>query len=270
MQVRAVLAAAAAMLAGALLHSLAGIFVTLAGWTVAMCFTWPALEAHATHGESAAGTKRMVGLYNLVWSGAAGSMYFLGGTLFKHFGAPSLFQIPAALFFVQFALVHWLERLPFHAAAPVAANDPEAHEHLALHPTLPPEMFLRLAWLANPFAYIAINSLQAMIPARAAALGFDVAQSGWFWSVWFLARFVTFAVLWRWHGWHYRFRWMLGAFLTLIASYGVLLLGTSPPSATLASTRLPSACTAHTVNASPPDRRGWPASSRLCAPSGIL
>ena len=42
--------------------------------------------------------------------------------------------------------------------------------------------------LANPFAYIAINSLLAVIPFRSTELGFTVAQSGWFWSVWLLTR----------------------------------------------------------------------------------
>ena len=56
-----------AMLAGAGMNSLAGTMLTLVGWTIAMCFTWPALEAHATHGESDAGMKRMVGFYNIVW-----------------------------------------------------------------------------------------------------------------------------------------------------------------------------------------------------------
>ena len=39
---------AAAMLVGGLLHSLTGVFLTLFGWTIAMCFTWPALEACVT------------------------------------------------------------------------------------------------------------------------------------------------------------------------------------------------------------------------------
>ncbi len=216
-----------AMVMGALLDSLAGVFLTLLCWTVSMCFTWPALEAFATHGESDAGTKRMVGIYNVVWSGCAGLMYFLGGSLFEWLGARSLFWIPAGIFTVQFALTLWLERLPhpsIQSTASVAAHHPEA---AALQQAVSPQTFLKMAWLANPFAYIAIHSFLAVVPGRSAELGLSVAQSGWFWAVWFLARLCTFVLLWRWGGWHYRFRWMLTAFVGLIAAYAVLLLGKS-------------------------------------------
>ena len=218
-----------AMLAGGWAQSLAGVFFTLALWTIAMCFTWPALEAHATHGESDAGTKRMVGIYNLTWSGCAGVMYFAGGSIFEWLGPRSLFWIPAAIYSTQLALTHWLERQPPSPAPPPAPPTEHHPEATAFQQPVSPEIFLKMAWLANPFAYIAINSLLAVIPFRSTELGFTVAQSGWFWSVWLLTRVGTFALLWRWGGWHYRFRWMLAAFLALIVSYAVLLLGRSLP-----------------------------------------
>ncbi len=220
---------AVAMLPGALLPSLTGVFLTLVVWTIAMCFTWPALEAHATQGEDDPGTQRMVGIYNLTWSGCAGVMYFTGGGVFERLGTRSLFWIPAAIYAAQFALTHWLERLPHSPAPPPAPAEPHHPEAAAFQQPLSPTTFLKMAWLANPFAYIAINSLLAVIPFRSKELGLTIAQSGWFWSVWLLARVGTFALLWQWGGWHYRFRWMLAAFLALIASYAVLLLNKSLP-----------------------------------------
>jgi predicted MFS family arabinose efflux permease len=217
---------AGAMLAGGLWLTLPGLFVTLALWTVAMCFTWPALEAHTTHGESDDGTKRMVGIYNLTWSGCAAAMYFAGGTMFERLGPRSLFWIPAAIYVVQLATTRWLESLPLRPP-PAPPAQPHHPEEAAFHQPVSPATFLKMAWLANPFAYIAINSLLAVIPGRAAELGLSVAQSGWFWAAWLLARLATFFLLWQWGGWHYRFRWMLAAFLALIASYLVLLLGQS-------------------------------------------
>jgi len=35
---------------------------------------------------------------------------------------------------------------------------------------------------------------------------------------------VTFVVLWRWTGWHYRFRWLVTSFLLLIASFATILV----------------------------------------------
>jgi len=217
---------AVVLFAGGFLPSLAGVLGTLALWTIAMCFTWPALEAFATHGESDEGTKRMVGIYNLTWSSCAGLMYFAGGSLFEWLGARSLFWIPAGILAAQFALTLWLERLP-HSPAPPPPAEPHHPEAAAFHQPVPPATFLKMAWLANPFAYIAIHSFLAVVPGRSAELGLTVAQSGWFWAVWFLARLGTFFLLWQWGGWHYRFRWMLAAFLALIASYVVLLLGKS-------------------------------------------
>lgn len=220
---------AAAMLAGGLMQSLVGVFVTLFVWTIGMCFTWPALEAHATHGETEAGTKRMVGIYNITWSGCAGLMYFLGGSLYEWLGARSLFWIPTVIFTSQLLLTLWLESLPHSPAPPPVSTMPHHPEEAALHQPISPETFLKMAWLANPFSYIAIHSFLAVVPGRSAELGLNIAQSGWFWSVWFLVRLGTFIVLWRWSGWHYRFRWMLAAFLGLIASYVVLQLGHSLP-----------------------------------------
>ncbi|KAF0177990.1 MAG: Major facilitator superfamily MFS1 [Limisphaerales bacterium] len=217
---------AVTLFAGGFLPSVAGVLVTVALWTVAMCFTWPALEAFATHGESDDGTKRMVGVYNLTWSSCAGLMYFAGGSLFEWLGPRSLFWIPSGILALQFALTLWLERLPDSPAAP-APSMPHHPEDAALHQPVSPATFLKMAWLANPFAYIAIHSFLAVVPGRSAELGLSVAQSGWFWAVWFLARLGTFFLLWQWGGWHYRFRWMLAAFIALIASYVVLLLGKS-------------------------------------------
>ena len=218
---------AVAMLAGGQMESLTGIFVTLVGWTVGMCFTWPALEAFATQGESEDGTKRMVGIYNITWSSCAGLMYFAGGSLFEWLGPRSLFCIPACIFTSQYILTLWLESRPQSPAPPPRVAEPHRPEEAAFHQPVTPQTFLKMAWLANPFAYIAIHSFLAVVPGRAAELGLSVAQSGWFWSAWLIARLGTFVLLWQWGGWHYRFRWMLGAFIALIASYTVLLLGHS-------------------------------------------
>lgn len=219
---------ALAMTVGGLLPTLTGLFLSMALWTVAMCFTWPALEAHATHGESDAGTQHMVGIYNLTWSGCAGLMYFAGGTLFETLGSRSLFWVPAVIYTAQFIGVLRLERLP-QAVPPPPSSALHHPEAAAREQPVSPVTFLKMAWLANPFAYIAINSLLAVIPGRAAELGLGVAQSGWFWAIWQGARLGTFALLWQWGGWHYRFRWMLGAFLALIVAYVILLLGRSFP-----------------------------------------
>jgi len=87
-----------------------------------------------------------------------------------------------------------------------------------------PQAFLKMAWLANPFAYIACNTLLAVMPGISQRLGLSPTKVGLFCSVWFFGRFLAFALLARWGGWHYRFRWLLTAFVMLGASFvGIVL-----------------------------------------------
>jgi len=62
-----------------------------------------------------------------------------------------------------------------------------------------------------------------MMPGIANKLGLSPTSVGLFCSIWLFARLAAFALLWRWSGWHYRFRWLLSAFLALIISFLLLL-----------------------------------------------
>jgi len=84
--------------------------------------------------------------------------------------------------------------------------------------------FLRMAWLANPFAYIAINTLIAVVPSVALNLKLTTMAAGFCCSVWCFARLGAFALLWKWEGWHYRFRWLLLAYIGLLVSFGGVVL----------------------------------------------
>jgi predicted MFS family arabinose efflux permease len=81
-----------------------------------------------------------------------------------------------------------------------------------------------MAWLSNPFAYIAINTLIAVIPEIARRLQLSPTLAGFCCSVWFFARLGTFVLLWQWTAWHYRFAWLLSAFVGLIASFAAIVL----------------------------------------------
>ena len=81
-----------------------------------------------------------------------------------------------------------------------------------------------MAWLANQFAYVAINTVFAVMPGVAQKLALSPTRVGLFCSTWMFARLGTFALLWQWKKWHYKFRWLLAAFIMLIAGFMVLLL----------------------------------------------
>lgn len=212
---------------GLIVPGLKGQVLALICWTAPCCLIWPALEALVTEGETDRGTARMVGLYNLVWSGACALAYFSGGWLWDQLGRNGLYVIPIVVMVVQLVLTIVLARLakkfPTHTqpAAPSVAQHPEP---AAFRQKIPPQRFLQMAWLANPFAYVAINTVGAVIPQLAARFSLTPTQTGMFCSLWFFTRFAAFFILWRWTGWHYRFRWLLAAFVGLVFGFTLLLL----------------------------------------------
>lgn len=194
----------------------------MAVWTFGLCFTWPTLEALVSEGETPRTLPRIVGVYNLVWSGAGAVAFFFGGFLLEKVGMSSLFWIPAGLHLLQLGL-------SFVLAGP-SPHEPGRGkgtvELLALNPRpiAKARMFLWMAWVANPFAYVAINTVVAVIPGVARRLDLSPMWAGFFCSIWFFARLGTFIALWAWEKWHYRFRWFGGAYILLILSFAGILL----------------------------------------------
>ncbi len=227
----------ASMIIGAYLQGTAAMYLLVAGYTTVLLFTWPALESLVSARESRSGVQRMVGLYNCTWAGAAAFAYFTGGKLYEMLGRGAIFWLPAGIFAAQFISTLWLEKqIPLTPAYSPEVDDRTRHPVSTgqgdtyngtdgmTPPTLSPKSFLKMAWLSSPFAYIAINTLLAVMPAIAGKLGLSPTRIGLFCSIWFFGRFIAFAVFWKWAGWHYRFRWLLGAFVMLIGSFMAILL----------------------------------------------
>jgi MFS family permease len=82
-----------------------------------------------------------------------------------------------------------------------------------------------MGWFANPFAYVAVSTVLAVIPRLADRFGLSATQSGLLFSLWMFMRIIAFGVLWRWTGWHYRFRWLLAAFAGLLVGFMGMVLG---------------------------------------------
>ena len=214
-----------AWLEGAQLESRAGLIVVMAVADAGMCLTWPAIEALVSEGESPAGLQRMVGTYNVTWAGTGALAYFTGGAMLEKLGTSSLFYFPAGLVMFQLALVLWLQsqaRRVHPPAVPAASTAalPEPHRPGPAKA----RAFLRMAWLANPFAYIAINTLLAVMPGLAARLNLSPMLAGFCGSVWCFARLAAFFVLWLRPGWHYRFRWLVTSFLLLIGTFALIVM----------------------------------------------
>ncbi len=224
-------------LAGVVLAGLVpAVWAQVAGvaiWTASMCFVWPMLEALVSEHESRERLPGRVGLYNVVWAATAAAGVFAGGTLYKVLGASSLYWLPAGVHALQWLALPGLQRR--HDAWVMAGNDPlatpmaaEAHGGVSPAPAMPvetgPAYFKRLAWIGNPFNYMAINTVLAIVPSLSVRLGYDVDRMGWLMSVWFVVRALSFFVLWHWRGWHYRFGWFASGLLLLLCGFvGVVL-----------------------------------------------
>jgi predicted MFS family arabinose efflux permease len=254
---------AVALTCGMFVQTVSGQIVVMAAMLIGMCFTWPTLEAMASEGESSAGIQRMIGIYNVIWAGTGALADFTGGMMLDKLGLRSIFYVPATIFFIQLVITFWLARRARFAFMPeplavepippphpnplpeerdnirpafarsgdssVSVLERESHAALATaefnhRPIAKAKWFLRMAWLANPFAYIALNTVIAVVPGVASKLGLSATSAGFCCSVWCFARFAAFFGLWAWSGWHYRFRWLLLAYLALLLTFSLIVL----------------------------------------------
>lgn len=196
--------------------------VGLSAWTMAMCFTWPILEALVSEHEPVDRLPHRVGLYNVVWASTSAAGVFLGGSLYLGLGSASLYWLPVGIHGVQFAATFLLERR--HDAW--IASVPAEHHVTPVRPPDPsrPAHFQQLAWIGNPFNYMAVNTVLAIAPALAVRLGQDVDEIGRVMSVWQVVRALSFVVLWWWGGWHYRFGWFVGSLVLLLCGFVSVVL----------------------------------------------
>ena len=209
---------------GSQLNSATGQILAAFAVTVGMSFTWPTLEALVSEGETPKNLPHIIGIYNVVWALAAALAFFLGGTLIEAFGFKSIFFVPIAIQLAQLALTFWLQKhadeiARASASQPIAVPPPDPNRPSPAKA----KSFLRMAWLTNPFAYIAINTLIAVLSGIAAKFHLSPMFAGFAGSLWCFARLGTFFTLWFWTGWHYRFRWLVTAFVLLIFSFAAIL-----------------------------------------------
>ena len=197
-------------------------------WTLTVCLTWLSLQALLTHGETPAKMPRLAGIYNVVWSSCAAFAYLTGGALYEKFGSAVIFWLPVGLHALELVL---LASLPREESATRPTD--EAHsadttiQELNPRPISKVKTFLYLAWLANPFAYIAIYGVLPVIPKLADRLGLSHTLAGVVCSAWYWVRVGAFVFFWHWTDWHYRFRWLLTAFIVVPLSFAGILLSTN-------------------------------------------
>lgn len=219
-----------ALFVGGMVHTIILQIVAYVLWTISICFIWPALEAVVSD-NAGDDLSTMVGLYNVTWAGAGAVSYFITGILLEKLGMQSLFWLPFGLNLLQLLVI-----LPIAAAAlrmeqKGIAGKPE---EIAVKRPLHSKKFLYMSWLANPFSYVAISTVIPLIPSISQRFGLSTGLAGVCCSIWMFARLGAFFALWKWPGWHYRFKWMIGAFSVMIVCYAGMLLVNSIPALIIA------------------------------------
>jgi len=144
-------------------------------WTVGICFIWPALET-VTSDRAGVSLSKILGIYNVTWAAGGAIAYFTGGIVIEKLGMASVFWLPLGLTVVELAL------LPVAAQWLKKENDrqcPDETLTLAVSPE-DAKRFLRMAWLANPFAYVAINTVIPLVPSIAEKLHLSTGMAGMF------------------------------------------------------------------------------------------
>jgi MFS family permease len=218
------------MIAALLLGSHAGALWAVLGFVIVanigMCFTWPSLESLMSEGETRERLRSLVGIYNFTWAAASGLAYATSGAMQTSFGPRSMFFAPVVLLSLEMIFSLWLEKqVNNQPPAPCNASSlqtPPAAEHR--HSPVPPATFLKMAWIANPMAYLAINTIIATVPTLVLHFQLTETLAVVVCSVWLFTRAGAFLLLWFWSGWHYRFRFLAGAFAAMIVSFGAMLL----------------------------------------------
>lgn len=205
-------------------HGVVGLIVLMMFANIGMCSTWPALEALVSEGEKPARLQGLLGTYNVVWAITSAFAYFTGGAMIKYWGWNSMFLVPAAIQVVELALVLWIQHHAPRQTATVCSFKEIPVTHESIRSPISPKTFLKMAWLANPFAYLAILTVVSIIPTLVEKFNLDTMQTGFVCSIWLFIRAGAFVLLWFWPKWHYRFRYLAGAFVALTVSFLAMLL----------------------------------------------
>ena len=66
------------------------------------------------------------------------------------------------------------------------------------------------------------------------ALELTPRYAGYYCSIWMFTRTASFLLFWLWPGWHYRFRWLVNAYIGMVLAFLDILLAQNIPTLILA------------------------------------
>jgi MFS family permease len=223
-------------LAGAILASALGllaigfpfIWVLLAvmlPFNMSNSMVWPALESAITRTPARMPLSTRMSMYNLSWSGAGFVAFFTCGAI-ESVSWSLVFIIPALCCVASSAIFRFWA-IPARMIRKDHVPEESVHEQDIDDPARrrKAETLLKMAWIGNALAYVAINVFIPIKMRLADESGIsNLAVAGYITAIWAFARFAGFGLAWKWAGWHYKIRWLLGAQIALAASFCLSLL----------------------------------------------
>lgn len=190
---------------------------------------WPAFEAMLMCNEPTARVQNLVGYFNLDWAFGTATAVLVAGSLIKFVGLNVFFWLPLISIALNLMYLRWVlpdfDRIAERAGKP-DARDAQTVVDIRARGLTPSQRgaFRRLGWIANPFAYIAVNMIVTVNPMVQQRFGLDFASASAWCSVWYYVRMVSFELLRRWTDWHYRWRLLCGCFGLMIVSFAGMML----------------------------------------------
>ncbi len=187
---------------------------------------WPVVESYISAGLTPRLAVRSVGRFNMAWSSAVVIAVAFSGLLIETW-APSLFLVPAAL---NIASIFLILRLP---ARPVHLAHDHPHRPNERQVTRLKSLLLSSRWSMFG-SYTLLFLLAPLLPFIFSDLGYGPGPATAMASLIDLSRFLTFAAMQYWIGWHGKRSVLfvavalmpVGFLLTLLgAGLGTVLLG---------------------------------------------
>jgi len=244
-------AAAAALLVVA--PGIGALFALLAVIGFSLAFFWPAVQATLADAAARGRVTGDLGWFNIAWSTGKAVGFAVGGFLLAGFGFTALFATAAAALLGVAALVAFLRPARPPAGRPsgdrttldsLPGRSPTADDSMSF-PALPDpapasgphpaaRSFRLAAWLGNTMAFGIGAVLNTHYPDWLRTLGRGEALFGSYLGLIFASQTVTFLLLARFPGWHYRRLPVLSAQIPMIG-VALLLPRLTQPAAILAT-----------------------------------
>jgi hypothetical protein len=188
-------------------------------WTVVLIYSpmtgilWPMVESFLSGGRSGRELRSVIGIWNVVWSGAI---------IVPYLGLAALVKSNPVVAFEALAAVHVACAVFLVACFP---KEPAPHlaEHHEPHPQVYTELLVVFRMLL-PLSYFVLSAINPVLPALMGSIGVSDSWKPIVGTAWLAPRVVTFFVMSRWHGWHGRWGSPIAGAAFMLSGFAMAVL----------------------------------------------